>query len=352
MHPKEIAKINALLIQWIICDQQSFSIIKNKKFQALVAALSKYNKYNLPSRQMISTTIENLYEKQRNILKTYFNNLSSKVVLTTDIWTAYTNQAYMSITLYWIDDNWQMHCILFDLIPLHERYTGTNLANIIDTIISNFNLGKKIMAITTDNAYNMDAFGQKCAAHILNLIVKDGLEEAKMLTILLEPIFEATRIISASSHPTLSDLHMVLVVITDILKEAQQENNTIIKWIVDKMEKKLNKYWGELKSAFHKAIILDPNSKLASFKDEEKCEAQNMIYTTYKANYATKNNRSTTKLSKPKSQRHFIHNHLKRTHEVFTSNDDPLDKYLNMPLEDGDVLAYWKNKSTNPRWVQ
>ncbi|CAG8457507.1 600_t:CDS:2 [Acaulospora morrowiae] len=321
--------------------------------------------------------IKNLYEKQCDILKTYFNNLSSKVALTTDIWTACTNQAYMSITLHWIDDNWQMHRILLDLIPLHERHTGTNLANIIDTIISDFNLGKKIMAITTDNAYNMNAFGQKfaqllstkynntifrrirCAAHILNLIVKDGLKEAKvpvkkirefsitirssqclledlkeifkmkkrpflvpetdvsthwnstylmikkmhkirditkiliashkelkdiypneedwkelnMLTILLEPIFEATCIISASSHPTLGDLRMVLVVIADILKEAQQENNTIIKRVVDKMEKKLNKYWRELKSAFHEAVILDPNSKLASFKDEEKCEA-------------------------------------------------------------------------------
>src|SRR6266540_4268540 len=88
-----------------------------------------------------------------------------------------------------------MHCILLDLIPLHERHTGVILANTIYTTINEFGLGEKIIAITTDNASNMNVFGQKfsqllsdnhdntlfrrvrCAAHILNLIVKDGLDE-------------------------------------------------------------------------------------------------------------------------------------------------------------------------------
>ena len=90
----------------------------------------------------------------------------------------------------------QMHCILLDLIPLHERHTGVTLANTVYTTINNFGLGEKIMAITTDNASNMNVFGQKfaqllsdnhgntlfhrvrCAAHILNLVVKDGLDAA------------------------------------------------------------------------------------------------------------------------------------------------------------------------------
>src|SRR5438034_464610 len=105
----------------------------------------------------------------------------------------------MSITLHWIDNEWKMHCILLNLIPFHERHTGITLANTVYTTINDFGLGEKIIAIITDNASNMNVFGQKftqllsnnhgnvlfrrirCAAHILNLVVRDGLDAVRKL---------------------------------------------------------------------------------------------------------------------------------------------------------------------------
>ena len=34
-----------------------------------------------------------------------------------------------------------------------------------------------------------------------------------------------------------------------------------------------------------------------------------------------------------------------------TTSDSALDKYLNAPDEDVNVLAYWKSKSSNPQWT-
>ncbi|CAG8779840.1 880_t:CDS:2, partial [Racocetra persica] len=88
---------------------------------------------------------------------------------------------------------------IINLIPLHERHSGIMLANTVYTIINNFGLGDKIIAVTTDNASNMNVFENKleqlllnnhtntlfhharCAAYILNLIAKDGLNEARIL---------------------------------------------------------------------------------------------------------------------------------------------------------------------------
>src|SRR5439155_1433990 len=71
------------------------------------------------------------------------------------------------------------------------------LANTVYITINNFGLGEKIIAITTNNAFNMNVFGQnfaqllsnnhgnalfhqvRYAAHILNLVVKDGLDAAE-----------------------------------------------------------------------------------------------------------------------------------------------------------------------------
>ncbi|CAG8692805.1 773_t:CDS:2, partial [Gigaspora rosea] len=77
----------------------------------------------------------------------------------------------MSITLYWFSNEWKMYCILLDLIPLHERNTGIILANMIYNIINNFDLGKKIISVTTDNASNMDIIRHE-------FVLKDGLNIA------------------------------------------------------------------------------------------------------------------------------------------------------------------------------
>ncbi|CAB4444399.1 unnamed protein product [Rhizophagus irregularis] len=150
--------------EWTMIEQQQTNksvepyVVENDDFIAFITTLDP--RYKLPSRQTVSIKIQEIYESQCKILKTYFSKLSSKVAITTDVWTACTNQAYMSVTLHWIDDEWKMNCILLDLVPLHERHTGATLANTMYTIINDFGLGEKIIAITTDNASNMNVFGQ------------------------------------------------------------------------------------------------------------------------------------------------------------------------------------------------
>ncbi|CAB4443848.1 unnamed protein product [Rhizophagus irregularis] len=90
---KRIIHFNSLLFRWIICDQQSFSVVENDDFIAFITTLDP--RYKLPSRQTVSIKIQEIYESQCKILKTYFSKLSSKVAITTDVWTACTNQAYI-----------------------------------------------------------------------------------------------------------------------------------------------------------------------------------------------------------------------------------------------------------------
>ncbi|CAG8832724.1 16953_t:CDS:1, partial [Racocetra persica] len=75
-------------------------------------------------------------------------------------WSSCTNQAFLSVTLHWINDQWQMQCILLDFIPLHERHIGYFLAETLFNLIEDFGLGKKILSMTANNASNMDVCGQ------------------------------------------------------------------------------------------------------------------------------------------------------------------------------------------------
>ncbi len=179
------------MLRWIICDQQAFSVVDDKSFVALISALDPC--FKLPTRQTISNYIQRIYDQKRIKLRNVFENFDRKVAITTDAWTACTNQAYLSVTLHWITNDWCLQHILLDLIPLHERHTGIFIAESIMEQIKYFGLGSQVLSLTADNAANMDvcshhlasllelhhgntAFRRvRCAAHILNLAVTKGI---------------------------------------------------------------------------------------------------------------------------------------------------------------------------------
>ncbi|CAG8744650.1 1401_t:CDS:1, partial [Dentiscutata heterogama] len=59
----KVKRITYLLIKWIICNQQSFIVVKDPSFIELIEELDK--QYRLPSRQTISNQIEAIYQKQQ-----------------------------------------------------------------------------------------------------------------------------------------------------------------------------------------------------------------------------------------------------------------------------------------------
>jgi len=189
---ERVEEINNSLFGWIISDQQPFNVVENEEFKNLFFVLDP--RYKLPTRQTVSHRIEEIFSKQKIFICDMLFSLEQKMSITTDAWTACNNQGYISITLHWIDKEWKMKNILLDLIPIHESHTGLAFAeNIFETLVK-YNLGNKILAVTTDNAANMITFGQhltemlsdkcnnhdfihfRCAAHILNLAVQEGIK--------------------------------------------------------------------------------------------------------------------------------------------------------------------------------
>ncbi|CAG8695097.1 957_t:CDS:2, partial [Racocetra persica] len=218
--PKKIALINAILIRWIICDQQPFSIVENDEFNLLIKMLNPW--YKLPSRQTISLKIQEFYEKQHN-------------------------------------------------------------ASNMDVF------GRELARLLLDNHGNKLFRRVRCAAHVLNLIVKDGLDVA----------------------------------------------GSSIK---------------KLKTTFNEAVILDPNNKLMPFNnEEERYEARYAIYTTYETNYAIRS--SGISITEP-SESETSRGYFRKKYGVSINHDDILKEYLDLPVEEINILDYWKAKSKNSQWIQ
>jgi hypothetical protein len=112
------------------------------------------------------------------------------------MWTStLSSEAYLGLTIHYVDENWTLRRFLLDIIPFKTRHTGINMATAINDVLREFNLVSKALALTTDNESAMLVCGRqlseeferalddsfsfshyRCSAHILNLAAKQGME--------------------------------------------------------------------------------------------------------------------------------------------------------------------------------
>ena len=123
------------------------------------------------------------------------NAIPGKLSLTADMWTSTcNNNAFLGLTIHYIDKNWNLKNFLLDIISFTTRHTGINIANAIKSVLIEFNIFEKTLALTTDNESAMIVCGRiiaeeltlelndqafrhyRCCAHILNLAAQQGIE--------------------------------------------------------------------------------------------------------------------------------------------------------------------------------
>ncbi|KAG6503414.1 hypothetical protein ZIOFF_035727 [Zingiber officinale] len=172
----------AELANMIILHEYPLSMVDHVGFRRYSYALQPI--FKVVSRNTIKTDIMKIFEYERNKTMKLLDSNASRIALTTDMWTA-SNQkrGFMAITSHFIDVSWKLQSRLV-------------LANALVDCLLDWNLDRKLSTLTVDNCTTNDAmmelildklppsslildgklFHMRCCAHILNLVVRDGLE--------------------------------------------------------------------------------------------------------------------------------------------------------------------------------
>ena len=105
------------------------------------------------------------------------------------------HRGFLCITVYYISSEWILNKKIVSFKTINIPHNGKNIATLINDEIINLGVHDKIFTITLDNASDNDVTIQRlkkfwqikdnhaklfhlcCCAHILNLIVKDGLKQ-------------------------------------------------------------------------------------------------------------------------------------------------------------------------------
>ncbi|WKA03692.1 hypothetical protein VitviT2T_021789 [Vitis vinifera] len=181
------------LARAIILHEYPLSIVDHVGFREFATSLQPL--FKMVSRNTIKGDIMKIYEVEKDKMISYLEKLQSRVAITTDMWTSNQKKGYMAITVHYIDESWLLHHHIVRFVYVPPPHTKEVLSDVLMDFLLDWNMDRKVSTVTVDNCSSNDGminilveklslsdslllngkfFHMRCAAHVLNLIVKEA----------------------------------------------------------------------------------------------------------------------------------------------------------------------------------
>jgi hypothetical protein len=182
-----------IIAKMIIVHEYPFRMVEHAWFNVLMNYMNA--SYKFIGRKTIRAECMKVYLAENEILKNQLRSVES-ISLTWDLWTSNQNLCYLALVAHYIDDEWNMQSRVLNFIELDPPHSGNIIAQAVFECCQEWKIEDKIMTMTMDNASSNDVaatnltgrfkarksakfipkyFHVRCCAHIINLIVNDGI---------------------------------------------------------------------------------------------------------------------------------------------------------------------------------
>ena len=191
-------KMREIIATAIMVHEYPFSIVEDQvwmwSFQYANPEFSKV------SRKTARSDCIKIYEVEKKNLKALLKGVS-KISLTTDMWkSSHQVTEYMVLTGHFIDAGWNLQKRVLSFVKVPAPRRGIDVADAIFKCLKAWGIEDKVFSVSVDNASYNDSclrnlkdnlslnnklvldgklFHVRCCAHILNLLVQDGLSRIK-----------------------------------------------------------------------------------------------------------------------------------------------------------------------------
>ncbi|KAK8307853.1 hypothetical protein V6Z12_D02G014200 [Gossypium hirsutum] len=120
----------------------------------------------------ISSYIRSIYREEKEKLQLYFNKLASKFNLTVSLWKNNSGKtAYCCLIAHFIDDSWELKMKTLGLRTLEHINDTKAVGGIIQSLVSEWNIGSKVCSITVDNSFLDNSMVQQIKENCLSNLV-------------------------------------------------------------------------------------------------------------------------------------------------------------------------------------
>ena len=151
---KRYKEITQVITYFLAKDMMPLRTVEKPGFIALVKKLDR--RYDIPSRKYFSQeAIPNLYNTYTSKVKSELSQVLY-FASTTDLWSSRTTEPYMSFTVHFITEDFEMKARCLETMYFPESHTGENIAKALREVLARWGLDEKQqIAITTDNGANV-----------------------------------------------------------------------------------------------------------------------------------------------------------------------------------------------------
>jgi hypothetical protein len=113
------------LIQWIVCDDQPFTVAEGTDLRFLFKMLNP--NVQVPTADTIRAGILSIFSEEQDRMRQKLQETPGKISFTLDAWTSRNQLPFLGITAHWIDSNWNLCSTLIDFRLLLGPHSGENL---------------------------------------------------------------------------------------------------------------------------------------------------------------------------------------------------------------------------------
>uniref|UniRef100_A0A151UI99 AC transposase n=1 Tax=Cajanus cajan TaxID=3821 RepID=A0A151UI99_CAJCA len=189
--------VDDLISMAIIQHGLPYNFVQYKWIKELLIYLNP--EVRVPSRNTAVSNVSKKFHEHKERVKVAMHKSHSRICLTSDCWTSITQQGYICLTAHFVDASWKLNSKIIAYCKMEPPHTGHDLAQKFFALLLDWGIDRKIFSITLDNASanevlqkilseqlklqnnlicNGDYFHIRCSAHILNIIVQEGLRVA------------------------------------------------------------------------------------------------------------------------------------------------------------------------------
>ncbi|KAK7944766.1 hypothetical protein WMY93_000494 [Mugilogobius chulae] len=183
---KRHTEITTTITEYLAKDMRPFTTVSGPGFVKMIKTLDK--RYDIPSESYFKrVAIPELYKKCKEKVTADLKAVEF-FAATTDLWTSRTSEPYQSLTIHFINEDFNLNARCLQTAYFPDDHTGENIAEGLREGLLTWNLlEEKLVCITTDNATNMvkaaDLNGWlrlQCFGHRLHLAIENALKDDRV----------------------------------------------------------------------------------------------------------------------------------------------------------------------------
>lgn len=152
------------LIKWLVLTYQPLSVTEHEAFREMIHSISASLK--IPSRKELCDALDGLEEHARTAI---FKALQGQMLaITTDAWTSAATEAFLSLTVHYLDEAFNMQTLPVECAAFPGSHTGERIKEKICQMLERSGVSADdISAMVADNAANQVCGTTACRACLL-----------------------------------------------------------------------------------------------------------------------------------------------------------------------------------------